>query len=217
MLLFGCVCVCLKDKKRAEEIQKNLRYVCCLSMDRKWRTNRAAIQDVLSVQEFAEKVGEWNEKSALVSLTDLYAVYTVLHIEKKTWEVHWSQECQFYYFLATEVVESRTKRLEAPEGDEDIELMTAPEGAVQKETVLENFGGANREDETREETQLLVPVGSSNNKLTPELLHSIPKLGHGLVHQVILCLVDSHGVVTRCCIYDYIQAPLGGSGTAALQ
>ena len=69
----------------------------------------------------------------------------------------------------------------------------------------------------QEELQLLIPFGSDYASLTPQKLHQVCKLGHGKVHQVILGLVDSHGVVTRCCMYDYIQAPLGGTGTAPLQ
>ena len=66
-------------------------------------------------------------------------------------------------------------------------------------------------------SELIVPVSSACTCLTPTVLHSLCRLGHGRVHQVILGLVDSNGVVTRCCLYDYIQAPLGGTGTAQLR
>lgn len=66
-------------------------------------------------------------------------------------------------------------------------------------------------------SELIVPVSSSCTCLTPRVVHSLCRLGHGRVHQVILGLVDSNGVVTRCCLYDYIQAPLGGTGTAQLR
>jgi hypothetical protein len=63
--------------------------------------------------------------------------------------------------------------------------------------------------------QLVVPVSSSLSMLTPRLVHRVCSLGHGTARQMILGLVDSNGVVSRCCLYDYIQAPLEASGVEA--
>jgi len=91
-------------------------------MDRKWRTNRQAMHSVLSIIEFRNQVGEWMD-SNFVSLTDLYAVYTVLHIENKTWEIHWDNGLGFYYFLAVHGPGNEKQRCVAPEGDEDVEIV----------------------------------------------------------------------------------------------
>lgn len=66
-------------------------------------------------------------------------------------------------------------------------------------------------------TQLLVPVSSACAELTPELLQRFFLVRGVQVQQMILGLVDSNGVVTRCCLYNYIQAPLEGPGTANLK
>jgi hypothetical protein len=66
-------------------------------------------------------------------------------------------------------------------------------------------------------TQLLVPVSSASTVLTPELLQRFFLVRGVQVQQMILGLVDSNGVVTRCCLYNYIQAPLEGPGTANLE
>lgn len=66
-------------------------------------------------------------------------------------------------------------------------------------------------------TQLLVPVSSACAELTPELLQRFFLVRGVQVQQMILGLVDSNGVVTRCCLYNYIQAPLEGPGTANLE
>ena len=91
-------------------------------MDRKWRTNRSAIDTVLSFPAFKELFSPWQESYKLASLTDLYSVYTVLHIESKDWEVAWSNEGQLYYFLAKQVVAQpgEAQQAAAPEGDEDM-------------------------------------------------------------------------------------------------
>jgi len=89
-------------------------------MDRKWRTNRAAIATVLSLPHFAERVGKWQDSYKLASLTDLYALYTVLLIENKQWEVKWSDSGGFYYFVAISQLDSREAVAAAPEGDEDV-------------------------------------------------------------------------------------------------
>ena len=65
-------------------------------------------------------------------------------------------------------------------------------------------------------TQLVVPVSSSYKELTPELLQRFFLVRGVQVQQMILGLVDSNGVVTRCCLFNYIQDPLEGPGTANL-
>ena len=92
-------------------------------MDRKWRTNRQAIHSVLSIIEFRDQIGDWND-SKFVSLTDLYAVYTVLHIENKKWEIHWDDGLGFYYFLAVHGPGDEKQRCIAPEGDEDVQIVS---------------------------------------------------------------------------------------------
>ena len=91
-------------------------------MDRKWRTNRNAINTVLSFPAFCEQSKPWRESYKLASLTDLYAVYVVLHIENKEWELRWSPEGEFYYFIATQVAAppGQEQQAAAPEGDEDM-------------------------------------------------------------------------------------------------
>ena len=90
-------------------------------MDRKWRTNRSAIDTVLSFPDFVRQVGPWKEGYKVASLTDLYAVYTVLHIEDKEWEIKWSESAQIYYFIAKQTIEQGVEtKASAPEGDEDV-------------------------------------------------------------------------------------------------
>lgn len=72
-------------------------------------------------------------------------------------------------------------------------------------------------EEPKIRTQLLVPVSSASAKLTPALLQRFFRVRGVQVQQLILGLVDSNGVVTRCCLYNYIQAPLGGPGQANLE
>lgn len=69
-------------------------------MDRKWRTNRAAIDSQLSYPDFVTRLPERDAEYTLADATELYAVYTVLHIEKKEWELRWSSSAGLYYFLA---------------------------------------------------------------------------------------------------------------------
>lgn len=90
-------------------------------------------------------------------------------------------------------------------------------GEDKKQTVFDTESQRKSDSTEGPISELIVPVGSSCTCLTPTILHSLCRLGHGRVHQVILGLVDSNGVVTRCCLYDYIQAPLGGTGTAQLR
>ena len=91
-------------------------------MDRKWRTNRAAINTVLSFPAFRDLVTPLEPTYNLATITDLYSVYTVLHIENKQWEVQWSPEGQLYYFLAKQTVAKpgEVQQAAAPEGDEDM-------------------------------------------------------------------------------------------------
>jgi hypothetical protein len=88
-------------------------------MDRKWRLNRNAINTVLSFPAFCDTITPLKEGYALASLTDLYAVYTVLHIESKEWEVRWSPEGEFYYFIAKQTI-TKKQQAAVPEGDEDM-------------------------------------------------------------------------------------------------
>lgn len=95
-------------------------------MDRKWRTNRQAFNDVLSLLEFKTFLREAGGDPSLMnssSLTDLYAVYTVLHIEGASWELHWSPEHNLHYFTTRKRLERGAQGLHAPEGDEDVEIV----------------------------------------------------------------------------------------------
>lgn len=90
-------------------------------MDRKWRTNKSAIDTVLSFPDFVQHVGQWKNGYSMASLTDLYAVYTVLHIEDKQWAIKWSESAQIYYFIAKQTLDQGDeKKVSAPEGDEDV-------------------------------------------------------------------------------------------------
>ena len=73
------------------------------------------------------------------------------------------------------------------------------------------------ETATTVRAQLVIPVSSAHAGLTPELLRRFFAVRGVQVQQLILGLVDSNGVVTRCCLYNYIQAPLEGPGTATLE
>lgn len=88
-------------------------------MDRKWRTNKSAIKTVLSFPDFSKLITPWKIEYTLASLTDLYAIYVVLHIESKEWEIKWSEEGSFYYFLVKETI-VEDNQIRAPEGDEDV-------------------------------------------------------------------------------------------------
>ena len=78
-------------------------------MDRKWRLNRGAHETVESPLDFKRKYvdvlmerGERQENSpepVLQSLVDVYALYTVLHIEKRHWGLRWSDRHGVYYFI----------------------------------------------------------------------------------------------------------------------
>ena len=79
-------------------------------MNRKWRTNPGAIESVRSLPTFEKLIPPRDAEYTLATTTDLYALYVVLHIEKKGWELRWSSQGQFYFFVATE----RIYKLEAP-------------------------------------------------------------------------------------------------------
>lgn len=64
--------------------------------------------------------------------------------------------------------------------------------------------------------QILVPVASSCQALTPALLHRLFAIRGASAQQLLLALVDENGVVSRTCLYNYIQSPLQGPGTADL-
>ncbi|KFM27218.1 hypothetical protein F751_4488 [Auxenochlorella protothecoides] len=142
-------------------------------MDRKWRTNRAAIFTVVPYAEYCSRILQRTAEYDLATPSDLYAVYTVLHIESKTSELHWSESGGFYYFLAT--------WSQAPEPD-----------------------------------QIIVPVGSACTSLTPALLQRFFSIRGVAAQQLLLALVDGNGMVSRTCLFNYIQAPLEGPGTADL-
>lgn len=73
------------------------------------------------------------------------------------------------------------------------------------------------QSQSKVRTQLIIPVSSASNKITPALLQTFFSVRGVQVQQMILGLVDSNGIVSRCCMYNYIQAPLEGPGTANLQ
>lgn len=99
-------------------------------MDRKWRTNRGAINTVQSVQDFEAAMPPADAAYTLASTTDLYAVYTVLHIECKESELRWSPQGSFYYFLAVQrLAEEGQAQPAAPEGDEDMPQQVGPQAA----------------------------------------------------------------------------------------
>ena len=92
----------------------------------------------------------------------------------------------------------------------------APGGAAAAAAAAPGGGGGPRR---RTRTQILVPVSSACDHLTPELLQRLFNISlRGVAaQQLLLALVDSHGVVTRACLYNYIQSPLEGPGTANLE
>ena len=94
------------------------------AMQRKWRTNRWALDTVLAYPVFRESIPPRDAEYTLADPTDLYAVYTVLHIENKQSELRWSPHGRFYYFLAqweqAQTADGRqAQQTAAPEGDED--------------------------------------------------------------------------------------------------
>jgi len=80
-------------------------------------------------------------------------------------------------------------------------------------------GQANRTEEQgfkSVRTQLIIPVSSSYPDLTPLTLQHFFRVQGEEVQQVLLGLVDSNGVVSRSSLFNYIQSPLEGPGTAIL-
>lgn len=106
-------------------------------MNRKWRTNPGALQTVLPYHEFRASIplpaaaalpGSYGgtpdagspAEAPLADPTDLYSVYTVLHIESKQAELRWSPHGRFHYFLAQwQQAATGAAPVAAPEGDED--------------------------------------------------------------------------------------------------
>ncbi len=93
-------------------------------MDRKWRFNRSALNSVLPYDQFAAGLPQPDAPCKLASITDLYAVYTVLSIENKANEIRWNSDCKFYYFLATLPPPGSDALPRAPHEEEDPELET---------------------------------------------------------------------------------------------
>jgi len=65
-------------------------------------------------------------------------------------------------------------------------------------------------------TQVVVPISSCCGQITPALFQRLFSLRGVQAQAMVLGLVDSHGVVSRSSLYNYIQAPLEGPGTANL-
>lgn len=126
-------------------------------MDRKWRFNRGALDTLTPYSEFVKGLPPCDRPAArqIADMSDLYAVYTVLHIENRDIAVHWSSEGGFYYFVAVQTVWPRAAgdrragagagpaqsqappaSAAAPEGDEDmpealVELEEEPEAKLE--------------------------------------------------------------------------------------
>ena len=89
-------------------------------MNRKWRTNYGAYDTAQAYPAFRAAIprGEAGPGGALADPTDLYAVYTVLHIEGKSPQLRWSPQGRFHYFVAVQQVGGGAPA-PAAEGDED--------------------------------------------------------------------------------------------------
>jgi hypothetical protein len=82
-------------------------------MDRKWRLNRGAHETVESPVDFKRKyvLTERDDRDAsssesrLQSLVDVYALYTVLHIENRPWKLRWSGRHGVYYFITEKLAD----------------------------------------------------------------------------------------------------------------
>jgi len=206
-------------------------------MDRKWRLNRGSHETVESPVDFKRKYIDVLDRAqapddaserTLQRLVDVYALYTVLHIERREWTLRWSEKHGLYYFITEEASQAEVPvgddgsgdELEAgggsdDEGDEADEKSDRGGGKKDtKETVycapvqVDGAGSNSRR-------QVLVPVSSSNTGTTHRFLHSLCELGKGIAQQVLLSVVDSNGTATRCCLYDYIQGPLSTAGVEA--
>jgi hypothetical protein len=216
-------------------------------MDRKWRLNRGAHETVESPIDFKRKyvdaLTETGDREAnapdsvLQSLVDVYALYTVLHIEKRGWKLHWSGRHSVYYFVTEKPADGEDQ------GGEGAELARVDEVSGDESDGADDKNGANGgesdgksdgEDDVPDTktivycdvatggdagamngTQVLVPVSSGTMNLTPRVMHSLCELGKGIAQQVLLSVVDSNGTATRCCLYDYIQGPLSTRGLEA--
>lgn len=88
-------------------------------MNRKWRTNPGALDTVLPYPTFRAIIPPRDADYSLADPSDLYSVYTVLHIESKQAELRWSPHGRFYYFLAQWQQAAKEAAVQAPEGDED--------------------------------------------------------------------------------------------------
>uniref|UniRef100_A0A1D2ACN0 Uncharacterized protein n=1 Tax=Auxenochlorella protothecoides TaxID=3075 RepID=A0A1D2ACN0_AUXPR len=232
-------------------------------MDRKWRTNRAAIFTVVPYAEYCSRILQRTAEYDLATPSDLYAVYTVLHIESKTSELHWSESGGFYYFLATwsqapepdQTASAAQPVMQAgappAQGKEAAPCMSADQGSAgaQAQCAVEvaahdrsseaNGAGAvgavaspltspdavlvgSQAADSRPppapitRSQIIVPVGSACTSLTPALLQRFFSIRGVAAQQLLLALVDGNGMVSRTCLFNYIQAPLEGPGTADL-
>lgn len=65
--------------------------------------------------------------------------------------------------------------------------------------------------------QIIVPLSSASKQLTPLLLQRLFSIRGIHAQQLLLGLVDGNGMVSRSCLYNYIQSPLEGPGTADLE
>lgn len=105
-----------------------------------------------------------------------------------------------------------------PKADEESEMEDHVDAATEEglENAVESTGAV-PPAEPKIRTQLIVPVTSASCEVTPLLLQRVFAVRGVSVQQILLGLVDSNGVVTRCCLYNYIQPPLEGPGTANLE
>lgn len=112
-------------------------------MNRKWRTNPGAIDTVASYPAFRATIPPRDSEYDLSSATDLYAVYTVLHIESKQAELRWSPHGRFYYLLAQwwQAAKDGEGTAAAPEGDEDPPPQVPPAAAARCRRSLACFAG----------------------------------------------------------------------------
>ncbi len=103
-----------------------------ITMNRKWRTNPSAIDTVASYPAFRAAIPPRDSAYDLSTPTDLYAVYTVLHIESKQAELRWSPHGRFYYFQVQwwQAAKAGEGPAAAPEGDEDPPPQVRPAAAL---------------------------------------------------------------------------------------
>ncbi|GAB4821387.1 hypothetical protein N2152v2_008433 [Parachlorella kessleri] len=173
-------------------------------------------------QEFEHHLPQRDAPYTLADATDLYAVYTVLHIEGKKSQLQWSPQGSFYYFIAVQQLRQDGEPAQqpaAPEGDEDVLQEATTPQATGQVAPLSTAEAVQRQQSSQPgtRTQIVVPLSSACDHLTPELLQRLFSIKGVQAQQLILALVDSSGVVSRTCLYNYIQAPLEGPGTANLE